>query len=100
MVDPVRDAEHIRGAKDAPVTIVEYGDFQCPNCKQAAPVAALLLGRFEGRIRLVFRHASGPGKPSRSRLSGMLSQAVRSNLNREGVTPTNRRNIRAKWVGF
>jgi protein-disulfide isomerase len=48
-------AEHIRGRHDASVTIVEYGDFECPNCKQAAPVVALLLKRFDGRVRLVFR---------------------------------------------
>jgi protein-disulfide isomerase len=55
-VDPVRDADHIQGPSDAQVTIIEYGDFECPNCKQAAPVAALLLKRFEGGVRLVFRH--------------------------------------------
>jgi protein-disulfide isomerase len=48
--------DHIRGAHDAAVTIVEYGDFECPNCKQAAPAAALLLKRFAGRICLVYRH--------------------------------------------
>jgi protein-disulfide isomerase len=44
------------GPDDAAVTIVEYGDFECPNCKQAAPVIKLLLKRFEGRVRFVFRH--------------------------------------------
>jgi protein-disulfide isomerase len=38
------------------VTIVEYGDFECPNCKQAVPAVKLLLERFAGRVRLVFRH--------------------------------------------
>jgi len=38
------------------VTIVEYGDFECPNCKQAAPALKLLLERFAGRVRVVFRH--------------------------------------------
>src|SRR5258708_1843794 len=44
------------GASHAPVTIVEYGDFECPNCKQAAPALKLLLERFAGRLRLVYRH--------------------------------------------
>jgi protein-disulfide isomerase len=44
------------GPEDASVTIVEYGDFECPNCKQAAPVIKRLLKRFEGRVRFVFRH--------------------------------------------
>jgi protein-disulfide isomerase len=38
------------------VTLVEYGDFECPNCKQAVPAVKLLLERFRGRVRLVWRH--------------------------------------------
>jgi protein-disulfide isomerase len=53
---PVQAADHVAGADHAPVTIVEYGDFECPNCKQAAPALKLLLERFDGRSRLVFRH--------------------------------------------
>jgi protein-disulfide isomerase len=53
---PVGAADHFLGAPDAPVTVVEYGDFECPNCKQAAPVVRLLPDQFAGRVRLVFRH--------------------------------------------
>ncbi len=53
---PVQTADHVTGAPHAPVTIVEYGDFECPNCKQAAPAVKLLLERFAGRTRAVFRH--------------------------------------------
>ncbi len=53
-VDQVRD--HIRGPLDAPVTLVEYGDFECPYCGRAAPVVKELLKRFDGRLRFVFRH--------------------------------------------
>jgi Na+/H+ antiporter NhaA len=52
-VDPGRD--HVRGPEDAPVTVVEYGDFQCPYCGQAEPVVReLLAGR--GDVRYVWRH--------------------------------------------
>jgi Na+/H+ antiporter NhaA len=51
-VDPERD--HIRGPEDAAVTLVEYGDFECPYCGQAEPVVRELLGDFE--IRYVWRH--------------------------------------------
>ena len=47
-VDP---RDHNLGASHAPVTVVEYGDFECPNCKQAAPAVKLLLERFPGRVR-------------------------------------------------
>jgi protein-disulfide isomerase len=53
---PVSLVDHVLGAERAPVTVVEYGDFECPNCKQAAPAVKLLLERFAGRVRLVFRH--------------------------------------------
>ncbi len=53
---PLQAADHVIGASHAPVTIVEYGDFECPNCKQAAPALKLLLERFAGRVRIAFRH--------------------------------------------
>jgi Na+/H+ antiporter NhaA len=52
-VDPERD--HIRGPLDAPVTVVEYGDFECPYCGQAEPVIRELLRDF-GDVRYVWRH--------------------------------------------
>jgi protein-disulfide isomerase len=53
---PVSAVDHAMGEGHAVVTVVEYGDFECPNCKQAAPAMKLLLDRFAGRMRLVFRH--------------------------------------------
>jgi Na+/H+ antiporter NhaA len=52
-VDPERD--HIRGSLDAPVTVLEYGDFECPYCGQAEPVVRELL-REHGDIAYVWRH--------------------------------------------
>src|SRR5919198_3409539 len=53
---PVSSTDHNLGPPHAPVTVVEYGDFECPNCKQAAPAVKLLLQRFTGRVRLIYRH--------------------------------------------
>jgi Na+/H+ antiporter NhaA len=53
-VDPERD--HVRGPDEAPVTLVEYGDFECPYCGQAEPVIRELLSSFGGDLRYVWRH--------------------------------------------
>jgi Na+/H+ antiporter NhaA len=52
-VDPRRD--HIRGPAKAPVTVVEYGDFECPYCGQAEPVIREILADY-GDVRYVWRH--------------------------------------------
>ena len=52
-VDPRRD--HIRGPKAAPVTVVEYGDFECPYCGRAEPAIRELLAGF-GDVSYVWRH--------------------------------------------
>jgi protein-disulfide isomerase len=56
LVVPVSASDHALGPLHAAVTIVEYGDFECPNCKQAAPVVKSLLQRFGDQICLVYRH--------------------------------------------
>jgi Na+/H+ antiporter NhaA len=53
-VDPGRD--HIRGPDTAPVTLVEYGDYQCPYCGQAEVVIRALLDEFGDELRYVWRH--------------------------------------------
>jgi Na+/H+ antiporter NhaA len=52
-VDPDRD--HIRGPEESSVTVVEYGDFECPYCGMAEPAVRALL-RDYGEIRYVWRH--------------------------------------------
>jgi Na+/H+ antiporter NhaA len=52
-VDPRRD--HLRGPLNAPVTVVEYGDFECPYCGRAEPAVRELLAGF-GDVRYVWRH--------------------------------------------
>ena len=56
LATPVTAIDHSLGPQHAPVTVVEYGDFECPTCKQAAPSLKLLLSHFPGQVRLVFRH--------------------------------------------
>ena len=56
LITPVDATDHVLGPEHAPVTLVEYGDFECPTCKQAAPAVRLLLDRFASRLRVAYRH--------------------------------------------
>jgi protein-disulfide isomerase len=53
---PVQAADHSLGPEHAPVVIVEYGDFECPVCKNAAPAVKMLLENYVEQVRFVFRH--------------------------------------------
>ncbi len=53
---PVSPRDHFRGGSRAPVTLVEYGDYQCPYCAAANPVVRFLEDRFGPSLLVVFRH--------------------------------------------
>jgi protein-disulfide isomerase len=53
---PVSSLDHIEGSEDALVTLVEYGDFQCPHCRAAHPVVEKLQRHFGEKLRFAFRH--------------------------------------------
>ena len=52
-IDPDRD--HIRGPEDAPVTLLEYGDYECPYCGQAEDILRRLLDQFGDDLQYVWR---------------------------------------------
>lgn len=53
---PVTLGDHILGPLDAPVTLVEYGDYECPSCGLAFPNVKRVQKRFAKHLRFVFRH--------------------------------------------
>jgi protein-disulfide isomerase len=53
---PVTSDDHIRGAFNAPATLVEYGDYECPYCGLAHPVVRRVQKHFGSKLRFVFRH--------------------------------------------
>jgi len=55
-VPVITEEDHIRGDKDAPLTWIEYSDFECPFCKRFAPTMEQMLEAYEGKIRFVYRH--------------------------------------------
>jgi Na+/H+ antiporter NhaA len=72
-VDPERD--HIRGPIEAPVTIVEYGDFECPYCGLAEPIVRELLNDF-GEVRYVWRHLPLSDVHPRAQLAAEASECA------------------------
>jgi protein-disulfide isomerase len=53
---PPQPEDHTQGPPQAPVTLIEYGDYECPSCKTALPTPVLLLERFPNKVRFIFRH--------------------------------------------
>jgi protein-disulfide isomerase len=54
MPDPQID--HMMGSSTSPVTVVEYGDFECPSCRQAHPAVKIMQAHFGNKVCFVFRH--------------------------------------------
>jgi protein-disulfide isomerase len=53
---PVGKSDHALGPEDAPVTLLEYGDYQCPFCADMQPMLKAIAKQMGGQMRLVFRH--------------------------------------------
>src|SRR5512132_3360495 len=53
---PVSADDHAQGPPDAPVTLVEYGDYECPHCGRAYPIVRKVQLRLGDRLRFVFRN--------------------------------------------
>jgi protein-disulfide isomerase len=53
---PVNERDHSLGPSNAPVTLVEYGDFECPHCGRAHPIVKGIRRSMGERLRFVYRH--------------------------------------------
>src|SRR6202012_2841881 len=53
---PVSDKDHSQGPHSAPLTLVEYGDYQCPHCGAAYPVLKKILPQMGDNVRFIFRN--------------------------------------------
>ncbi|MGY1729916.1 Na+/H+ antiporter NhaA [Geodermatophilus sp. SYSU D01045] len=73
-VDPARD--HVRGPADAPLTLVEYGDFECPFCGRATGAVEEVRERFGDRLRYVFRHLPLADVHPHARLAAEAAEAA------------------------
>jgi len=76
LVVPVGPDDHVEGPDDAAITIVEYGDFQCPYCGQAYPIVKRLQSDFGGSLRLVFRNMPLTNVHPQAELAAETAEAV------------------------
>jgi len=58
---PIVEHDHVDGPANAPVTLIEYGDYECPHCVKAFPVIERVRQTFSGKLRFVFRHVPKSG---------------------------------------
>jgi protein-disulfide isomerase len=56
LVLPVGERDHAQGSASALITLVEYGDYECPHCAHAHPIIQAVQKRLGGKLRLVFRN--------------------------------------------
>jgi protein-disulfide isomerase len=56
LVAEMRSDESIRGPKDAPLTLVEYSDFECPFCSRGYTTVMELMKKYNGKIRFIYKH--------------------------------------------
>lgn len=56
-IRPVSDTDHIRGAANAKITLIEYSDLECPYCKQFHPTLLQVVADYPNDVRWVYRHA-------------------------------------------
>ena len=70
------DVDHVRGSADAPLVLIEYGDFECPSCLGAEAVLDDLTELFDGDLAIVFRHLPLDQVHEHARLAAVASEAA------------------------
>jgi protein-disulfide isomerase len=73
---PVAANEHALGPPDAPITLLEYGDYECPDCLNAMPIVNELRQRLGDKLRFVFRHFPNSSIHPRASVAAMAAEAA------------------------
>ena len=76
LTEPVSDRDHTQGPDDSPVTLVEYGDYECPYCGQAENSVHEIQERTGNAVRLVFRHFPNRSIHPHARLAAEAAEAA------------------------
>lgn len=75
-VAPVTDEDHIRGDKNAEITLVEYSDYECPFCGRFHPTAQQIVDEYPGQVRWVYRHFPLTSIHAQARPSAIAAECV------------------------
>lgn len=73
---PVSERDHAAGPDDAPVTLVEYGDYECPYCGMASPIVKTAQSTLGNQLRFVFRHFPLGEIHTHARLAAQAAEAA------------------------
>jgi protein-disulfide isomerase len=73
---PISKLDHAIGSPDAPITLVEYGDYECPDCLNAQPIVKVLREKLGDRLRFVFRHFPKSSIHPRASTAAMAAEAA------------------------
>jgi NhaA family Na+:H+ antiporter len=107
---PVSDEDWIRGPADAPLTLVEYADYECPDCYHSYPILEEVIEAFGPRLRFVFRHFPMVSKHPNAQAAALASEAAgrqgkfwemhRRLMSAEGALAADQLEAYAKEVGL
>ena len=73
---PIRPMDHVRGRENAPYTLVEYGDYECPDCGRLYVILRDLQRDIASRLRIVFRHYPLSGIHRQSQQAAEAAEAA------------------------
>jgi len=76
LTPPVNALDHVAGPDDAPVTLVEYGDFECPYCGMAHPIVKAAQRELGNQLRFVFRNFPLAEAHPHARLAAQAAEAA------------------------
>lgn len=76
LLNPIHEWDHIRGPADAAFTLVEYGDYECPDCGRLFAVLQAVQQEFGTRLRLVYRHYPLSGIHKHAQMAAEAAEAA------------------------
>ncbi|AUD05567.1 DsbA family protein [Spirosoma pollinicola] len=76
LLPPVTEIDHIQGNQQAPIELVEYGDYQCPYCGQAYPIIKQLQQEFGDQLKFVFRNFPLSKRHPQAKMAAIVAEAA------------------------